>query len=511
LRRDAAPDYRVGSMPRHLLAIDQGTTGSTALVVSDEGEILGRANREFPQHYPQPGWVEHDPEELMASVHGAIAGALEDAEVPGSDIAGIGISNQRETTLLWERETGRPLHRAIVWQDRRTADRCARLEADGHAAFIRERTGLVIDPYFSGTKLAWLLDHVDGARARARAGELTFGTVDTLLVHRLTGGAVTLTEVGNASRTQLLDLETLAWNPALAEVLDVPMEVLPEVRSSAEVYGETRGVPGLPDGVPIAGIAGDQQAALFGQACLEPGESKCTYGTGAFLLLNTGGELLRSEAGLLTTVAWTVQGETSYALEGSSFVAGAAVTWLRDRLGLIERVDEIEALAASVPDSGGVTFVPALAGLGAPYWDPDARGVFTGLGLGSTRAHLARAVLEGIAFQTVDLVDAMRDTGADLSRLRVDGGAASNDLLMQFQADLLGVPVDRPAQLDTTAFGAAFLAGLALGVFDGPAAVRRTHRIAETHEPSMEPAQRDAHLARWRDAVGRARSSRIEP
>ncbi|MCA9558397.1 MAG: glycerol kinase GlpK, partial [Myxococcales bacterium] len=447
-------------MSRYVLAIDQGTTGSTVLVLDADLRVRGRHTEEFPQIFPQPGWVEHDPEAIMASVQAALIGALKDAGVDPGDIAGIGITNQRETTVLWDRQTGRAVHNAIVWQCRRTADRCRALKDAGHEALFRARTGLVLDPYFSGTKLAWLLSHVGGARAQAEKGALAFGTIDTFLVWRLTGGAAHVTDASNASRTLMMNLETLDWDDDLLQVLGVPRGVLPAVRGCSEIYGTTRDFPGLPDGIPVAGMAGDQQAALFGQACFDVGEAKCTYGTGAFLLMNTGAEPVPSTNGMLTTVGWKLGDRVTYALEGSAFIAGAAVQWLRDGLGLIQKASDIEGLARQVPDSGGVYFVPALTGLGAPHWKADARGLICGLTRGTTRAHLARAALEGIAFQNHDILRAMEaDLGKRLTALKVDGGAPANDLLMQFQADLLGVEIVRPAMLETTALGAAFLAG----------------------------------------------------
>ncbi len=494
-------------MTRHLLAIDQGTTGSTVLLLATDGRVLGKASREFPQHFPTPGWVEHEADEIWASVLDALRGAYASTGESPSECAGIGITNQRETTLVWERASGTPVHRAIVWQDRRTTERCRALREAGLEPLFRERTGLVLDPYFSGTKIEWILDHVEGARVRAERGELAFGTIDTFLVWKLSGGAAHVTDTSNASRTLIFDLHERAFSKTLADHLRVPMALLPKVASSSEVYATTRGVPGLPDGIPVAGIAGDQQAALFGQTCFTPGDAKCTYGTGAFLLLNTGARIVPSKNGLVTTVAWTIGGETHYALEGSSFIAGAAVQWLRDGLGLIARSADVEALAAEVSSSEGVVFVPALAGLGAPYWDPDARGVICGLTRGTTKAHLARAILEGVAFSVADLGRAMEaDMGGRIARLRVDGGASENALLMQFQADVLDVAIDRPANVETTALGAAYLAGLAVGVFDGLDAIRRAHHVARTFTPSMAPAEREAHLARWTDGVARARS-----
>jgi glycerol kinase len=494
-------------MPGFLLSIDQGTTGSTALLLSPDGRILGRANREFPQHFPKPGWVEHDLDEIWQSVGEAVGGAIEEAGVNPSQCLGIGITNQRETTVLWDRKTGRAVHRAIVWQDRRTADRCQELKDEGKEPLFRERTGLVLDPYLAGTKLEWLLDHVDGARKRAEKGELAFGTIDSWLVYRLSGGKVHVTDASNASRTLLYDISDQRWDEELAAVLRVPMGLLPEVRSCSEVYAHTSGVPGVPDGIPIAGMAGDQQAALFGQTCFNVGDAKCTYGTGAFLLTNTGSEVVHSNNGLLTTIAWRIGDETVYALEGSAFIAGAAVQWLRDGLGLISSSSEIEAKAREVDESGDVVFVPALAGLGAPHWDPHARGLIYGLTRDTTAAHLARATLEGIAFQIVDLVDAMQaDAGRPITRLRVDGGAARNDLLMQFQADMLGVTIDRPESVETTALGAAYLAGMAVGVFDGLDSVVDAYRIERSFEPQVTQGERNGHLKRWRDAVRRARS-----
>jgi glycerol kinase len=477
------------------------------MLLSPAGEIMGRANREFPQHFPQPAWVEHDIEEIWKSVGDAVSEAIERAGARATDCLGIGITNQRETTVLWDRKTGRAVHRAIVWQDRRTAGRCKELKDAGKEEIFRQRTGLVLDPYLAGTKLEWLLDHVDGARARAEKGELAFGTIDSWLVYRLTGGRVHVTDASNASRTLLYDIGKERWDEELAAELHVPMTLLPEVRTCSEVYGHTLGVPGLPDGIPIAGMAGDQQAALFGQTCFEIGDAKCTYGTGAFLLMNTGTSLVHSKNGLLTTIAWRLGDQTVYALEGSAFIAGAAVQWLRDGLGLIASSDEIEAKAREVDATGDVVFVPALAGLGAPYWDPKARGLIYGLTRDTTAAHLARATLEGIAFQIVDLVDAMQaDAARPIKRLRVDGGAARNDLLMQFESDMLGVTIDRPVNVETTALGAAYLAGMAVGVFDGLSSIVNAYRIERSFEPQVTQRERDGHLGRWRDAVRRARS-----
>ena len=490
---------------QHVLAIDQGTTGTHVTILDTRLRVAGRAYREFTQHFPKPSWVEHDLEEIWASSEFCIARALKDAGLKGKDIAAVGITNQRETTGLWARGTGKPLGRAIVWQDRRTADICQQLKAKGVEPRVREVTGLVLDPYFSGTKLTWLFEHLKGARARAEKGEVCFGTIDTWLVYKLTGGAAHVTDVSNASRTLLMDLRTLSWDDELRSVLGVPAACLPQIRSSAEVYGTTRGLKSLPDGIPVSGMAGDQQAALFGQACFEPGESKCTYGTGAFLLMNTGDTPVRSTAGLLTTVAWRLGERTCYALEGSSFIAGAAVQWLRDGLKVIKRAPDIEALAQSVKDTGDVVFVPALAGLGAPHWRPEARGLFAGMDRSTTVAHLARAVLEGIALQIRDLADAMRhDSGKEIPAFKVDGGAAANNLLMQYQADVLNAPVVRPRNLETTSLGAAFLGGLGAGVWQSPEAIRGAWKAERTFKPKMKPEVRERHLAKWKRAVERA-------
>jgi glycerol kinase len=498
-------------MAKLLLAIDQGTTGTTALVMAEDGRTVGRATLEFPQHFPEPGWVEHEPDEIWTSVLGAVADALRSAGAPASDIIAIGITNQRETTLLWERATGRSLHPAIVWQDRRTSDRCAELKARGVSELVTRTTGLVLDPYFSGTKVEWLLEHLPGARARAEAGELCFGTVDSYVVFRLAGGAAAgaphVTDVTNAGRTLLMNLERRAWDAEMCRLLRVPVSILPRIVPSAARVAVTRGVPGLPDGVPIAGIAGDQHAALFGQACFGIGDAKCTYGTGAFLLVNTGPVPVASRSGLLSTVAWQVGDEVTYALEGSVFVAGAAVQWLRDGLGIIRTAAEIEPLARSVASSGGVSFVPALAGLGAPYWDAEARGTVTGITRGTTRAHLARATLEAIALQVDDVLAAMQaDLGKPISRLRVDGGAAANDLLMQFQSDFSAISVERPTELESTARGAAMLAGVGVGLFPTPAAAAGICKLDRTFTAGIFEAERTQIRARWEEAVGRARS-----
>jgi glycerol kinase len=496
---------RLMASQRYVLAVDQGTTSTRATVLDARLKILGVGQRVLTQYFPRPALVEHDLTEVWASTEWCIARALRAAGVKGGAIAAVGITNQRETTGLWHRGTGRPLHRAIVWQDRRTADACAELKARGEEARVKAATGLVLDPYFSATKLRWLLDTVKGARALAEAGALCFGTIDTWLVYQMTGGAAHVTDVSNASRTLLMGLASLAWEPSLLELFGIPAQVLPRIAGSAELLGLTRGMRSLPDGVPVAGMAGDQQAALFGQACFLPGEAKCTYGTGAFLLMNVGEVPVVSSSGLLTTVAWRLGGVTTYALEGASFIAGAAVEWLRDGLGLIKRAGDVEALARTVPDTGDVVFVPALAGLGAPHWRPDARGLFAGLDRSTTKAHLARAVLEGVALQILDLADAMKlDSGRDIPAFKVDGGAATNDLLMQYQADFLGTTVVRPRNVETTSLGAAFLAGLGVGFWKSPEDIRRAWKAERLFKPRMAPAVRARLLEKWRDAVRRA-------
>ena len=494
-----------------LLAIDQGTTGTTALLLDREGKTLGRATRDFPQHFPRPGWVEHEPDEIWASVVAATGEALASAGLSGQRVEAVGITNQRETTVLWERASGRALGRAIVWQDRRTAPLCAELKQRGLEPRVRELTGLVLDPYFSGTKIAWRLDEDAALRGRAERGEVCFGTVDSFLVHRLSGGAAHVTDVTNASRTLLMNLRGLAWDDELLALMRVPRAMLPVIVASAVKVAVTRGFGPLPDGVPISGVAGDQQAALFGQACFREGDAKCTYGTGAFVLVNTGERPVASRFGLLSTVAWQIGGRTTYALEGASFIAGAAVQWLRDGLGLIASAPEIEPLARSVASSEGVVFVPALSGLGAPHWDPGARGLIAGLTRGSTRAHLARATLEGIALSVDDLLRAMADDlGKPLARLRVDGGAAANDLLMELQSDLSAVSVERPHELESTARGAAMLAGIGAGLFAADTEAGALSRVARVFSPSMPDERRKAHLRAWRDAVARTQSQTRE-
>jgi glycerol kinase len=489
-----------------VLALDQGTTSSRAIVFDRRGSSRGVAQQEFSQHFPRPGWVEHSPRDLWETTRLTALGALARANVTARDVVALGLTNQRETTLLWERRTGRPLHRAIVWQDRRTADLCARLKRDGLEPLFRRRTGLLLDPYFSGTKLAWLLDHVPGARRRAGRGELAFGTVDSWLLWQLTAGKVHATDVSNASRTLLFNLRTREWDDELLKILRIPREVLPEVRTNSEIYGEVTGVPAL-RGVPIAGMAGDQQAALFGQACFRPGMAKNTYGTGCFLLLHTGERPVASKHNLLTTVAWTLDGVTEYALEGSVFIGGAVVQWLRDGLGLISRSVDVEKLAARVRDNGGVYVVPAFAGLGAPHWDAGARGLITGLTRGSNAGHLARAALESIAYQSADLLAAMNaDAGLKLRELRVDGGAVGNNALMQFQCDLLRVPVVRPRTREITALGAAYLAGLATGFWKNREEIAALWSAERTFSPAAPAATMKKLHAEWRHAVERAKS-----
>ncbi len=493
------------STPRYILALDQGTTSSRAIVFDQSGQAVGSAQREFPQIYPRPGWVEHDPMAIWSSQNATIGEALAQANLGTSSIAAVGVTNQRETTIVWDRDTGRPVYNAIVWQDRRTADFCAKLKADGAEPLVTERTGLLLDPYFSATKIRWILDNVSGARARAEAGKLLFGTVDSWLLWRLTGGRVHATDVTNASRTLLLDLRTGEWDEDMLKLFGVPRAMLPQVRSNSEVFGEVdRNL--FPGGAPIAGMAGDQHAALFGQTCFAPGMAKNTYGTGCFLLMNTGAEPVASENNLLTTVAWRVSGKTEYALEGSVFVGGAVIQWLRDELQLVKSAQELDALAASVPDAGGLFLVPAFAGLGAPHWDPYARGAAVGMTRGTNRAHFCRAALEAIAFQSADLIACMeKDSGIALKELRVDGGASRSAPMLRFQADLLGVPVVRPRNIETTAMGAAYLAGMAIGFWPGRDEIARHWQVDTTFAPER-PAAEMADLRRgWDRALGRAK------
>lgn len=489
---------------KFILALDQGTTSSRAIVFDHAGDIRAVGQKEFRQIFPRPGWVEHDATEIWSTQIGVAQEALSKAGIRASDVAAIGITNQRETTLIWDRRTGRPIHNAIVWQDRRTAPYCDGIRAQ-HEATFQQKTGLVLDAYFSGTKVKWLLDNVEGARERAEKGELAFGTIDSWLVYNLTGGELHITDATNASRTLLYNIHTGEWDDELLSILDVPRSVLPEVRNSSEVYGQTaEGLLGAR--VPIAGIGGDQQAATFGQACLEKGMAKNTYGTGCFMLMNTAQEAVPSQNKLLTTVAWQLDGQRTYALEGSVFIAGAVVQWLRDGLGIIRDSGEVEALARTVDSSDGVMLVPAFVGLGAPYWDSYARGTMVGITRGTTKAHIARAALESVAFQSAELLEAMqKDAGAPLKELRVDGGASNNDLMMQFQADILGVPVVRPKVTETTALGAAYLAGLAVGYWQSTDEIAGQWQEGKRFEPQMEAGERERLMTRWKKAVSRAR------
>jgi glycerol kinase len=489
----------------YILALDQGTTSSRAIVFDHDGSIRSVAQKEFAQIFPKAGWVEHDAGEIWASQIGVAVEALERATLQARDIAAVGITNQRETTVVWDRDTGEPIYHAIVWQDRRTAEFCERLKADGAAGTVQQKTGLIIDAYFSATKIRWILDNVAGARRRAAAGKLAFGTIDTWLIWKLTGGRQHVTDVSNASRTMLLNIHSLAWDDELLRMFDVPASMLPEVRASSEVYGEISSSLGIGQ-VPIAGVAGDQQAALFGQMCRTPGMSKNTYGTGCFLLQNIGTTPTPSQHRLVTTVAWKIGRRTEYALEGSVFIGGAVVQWIRDGLGLIRTAADIEPLALSVPDNGGVYLVPAFAGLGAPHWDGFARGTMVGITRGTTAGHIARAALESIAFQVADLLDAMAaDCGIAATELRVDGGAASNNTLMQIQADLLGVPVVRPAVTETTALGAAYLAGLAVGFWNSVDELTGQWQIDRRFDPQMAQPAVTTLRSRWTAAVERSK------
>lgn len=490
-------------MQKYILALDQGTTSSRAIVFDHSGKICSVAQKEFTQHFPKPGWVEHDPNEIWSSEASVIAEAISAIDINGLDIAAIGITNQRETTIVWDIDTEEPIYNAIVWQDRRTAEYCDKLKAQGLVDKVREKTGLIIDAYFSGTKIKWILDNVPGARERAEKGKLRFGNVDSWLVWRLTRGEVHCTDVTNASRTMLFNINTLQWDDDLLKLLDIPRSMMPEVKSSSEVYGHTKTTIFAHE-VPIAGIAGDQQSALFGQMCLTPGSIKNTYGTGCFVMLNIGDKPLLSKNNLLTTVAWKIGDEVKYALEGSIYVGGSVVQWLRDGLGFIKSSSEVEELASSVPDSGGVYFVPALTGLAAPYWDQYARGTIVGITRGTTRAHIARAALDGIAFQTYDIAQAMaRDLGAPLTELKVDGGASRNNLLMQFQSNLLGIPVVRPKITETTALGAAYLAGLAVGFWKNIDEIKSQWQVERTFNPVPENEEIENAKKGWQDAIQR--------
>jgi glycerol kinase len=496
----------------YILALDQGTTSSRAILFDGEGAIRSVAQREFDQIFPQPGWVEHDPEQIASSQVAVALEALASASARPQDVAAIGIANQRETTIVWDRKTGRPICNAIVWQDRRTADFCEHLKAAGHEALLQSRTGLLMDSYFSASKISWILEHVPDARRLANAGCLAFGTVDSWLLWKLTGGRVHITDVSNASRTMLFNIHTGAWDADLLELFGVPASMMPQVRSSSEVYGHVSTVGDLED-LAIAGIAGDQQAALFGQRCIRPGLTKNTYGTGCFMLQNTGTRPIPSTNRLVTTVAWKIGDKMEYALEGSVFVGGAVVQWLRDGLGLIRTSQDVEPLARSVPDNGGVYFVPAFVGLGAPHWDSYARGSIFGLTRGTTAGHLARAAVESIAYQVADLLDAMqKDAGSRVEELRVDGGAAANDYLMQFQSDILGTPVVRPAVTETTALGAAYLAGLGVGLWHTVSDLAETTKTKERRfEPRLPPVEAASLRERWNEAVSRAKAWEVEP
>ncbi len=493
------------SNPRYILALDQGTTSSRSIVFGRAGEVIAVAQKEFPQLYPQPGWVEHDPLAIWSSQNATAVEALSKANLTTDNIAAVGVTNQRETTLVWDRDTGKPIYNAIVWQDRRTSDYCAGLKREGAEASVTEKTGLRIDPYFSGTKIRWILENVAGARARADAGKLAFGTVDTWLLWQLTSGKKHVTDATNASRTLLYNIRRGEWDDDMLKLLGVPRSMLPDVRSSSEVYGEVSANL-YPAGAPIAGIAGDQQAALFGQACFTPGMAKNTYGTGCFLLMNTGETAVPSRNNLLTTIAWRMGGKTEYALEGSVFIAGAAVQWLRDELQLVKSARELDELAASVPDAAGLFLVPAFAGLGAPHWDPYARGAAVGITRGTNRAHLCRAAIEAIAFQSADLIACMeKDSGVALKELRVDGGASRSQPLMQFQADLLGTPVVRPKSVETTALGAAYLAGLAVGYWESRDDITRNWAVDARFQPGRPAAEMARLRAGWDRAIERAK------
>ncbi len=494
-------------MQPFILAIDQGTTGTTCLALTPTGRVAGRASSPIPQFYPKADWVEHDPDAIWRSVSQSITALLEQTRLDPKQCAGIGLTNQRETVVVWKRETGEPVYPAIVWQDRRTTQRCEALADLGHGQAVKDKTGLIIHPYFSALKIAWVLEHVEGARQQAEDGVLVAGTVDAYLIYRLTGGKVFATDATNASRTMLYNIQDGVWDEELCALFGVPLRMLPEVKNSSHTFGRLRNVPELPDGIPIGAAAGDQHAALFGQSCFERGEGKCTYGTGAFLLFNTGSELVRSKSGLLSTVAWQLDDEVTYALEGSALVAGALVQWLRDALGIIESSSDIEALASQVEDSQGVIFVPAFAGLGAPYWDPRATGVLAGLTRATKAAHIARAALEGMAMQIVDLVRAMEhDAGYPIQALRVDGGAAANDLLMQLQCDMLGVQVRRPEVIETTALGVAFMAGLTTGVFTDKQEIKKMTRIESEFNPILSVDSREEFQSRWKRGVALSRS-----
>lgn len=496
---------------RHILAIDQGTTGTTVSLMTVAGNIIARSDVDYRQHYPKPGWVEHKPEEIWKSVTETITSCLKKSRVNPASIAAIGITNQRETVVLWDRKTGKAIGNAIVWQDRRTTDDCERMKTEGLEPRVKEKTGLLLDPYFSATKVKWMLDNTSGLRARAERGEIAMGTIDSFLLWRLTGGHSHKTDVSNASRTLLMNIESCQWDEELLKIFDIPQAILPSIESSSGLFGTTLGLRVLPDGIPVTGIAGDQQAALFGQACFDIGEAKCTFGTGSFLLINTGTARLTSTAGLLTTVAWRLKGasQATYALEGGAFICGAAVQFLRDQLGFIKTSKDIEKLAQSVADAGGVEFVPALTGLGAPHWDPRARGLICGLTRGTTRAHIARATLEAMALQNAEILVSMSKDlskqGARLTSVRVDGGASANNLLMQLQADYLGVEVVRPRVIETTSAGAAFVAGHGADLFDGLGSIKSIWRAEKTFKPKLSAEAREVRMKAWSTAIERTR------
>lgn len=509
----AGPVGSKSTRGKYILAIDQGTTGTTVNLIAKNGDPVARVNQEYRQYFPKPGWVEHKPDDIWKSVVSTIELCLKKARVRSDAIAAIGITNQRETVVIWDRQSSRAMHNAIVWQDRRTATDCEQWKKDGNEKMIRQKTGLVLDPYFSASKVRWLLQNVTGLRARAEKGQLALGTIDSFLLWRLTNGDAHKTDVSNASRTQLMNIETGQWDSELLQFFSVPRSLMPEICDSSGVFGYTKGLRVLPDGIPISGIAGDQQAALFGQACFNVGDAKCTFGTGSFLLINSGQIRPESKSGLLTTVAWRLNGESkmTYALEGGAFICGAAVQFLRDQLGFIKESSEIEKLASSVKDTDGVEFVPALAGLGSPYWDSFARGLICGLTRGTSRAHIARATLEAMALQNTDILHAMQaDLGGGLRTVRVDGGAAANNLLMQLQSDYLGVEVVRPRMIETTSAGAAYLAALGAGLFSNVDDIRRVWKSERLFKPKISLEQRSLRLERWHEAIGRTRSRQTQ-
>lgn len=496
-------------MEKYILALDQGTTGTTVCILNHQAQMVASVNSEHPQFYPKPGWVEHDPEAIWSSVVTGIQNVLTQAGVHSGQIAAIGITNQRETVVAWDKDTNKAYYNAIVWQCRRTTEYCNKLKKQRDAKTIQKKTGLIIDPYFSASKLRWLLDNVKGLRALARSGQVRAGTIDTFLLWRLTGGKSFKTDVSNASRTQLMNIAKGEWDKELSKIFQVPLDILPEICASNEMFGATQGVPGLPDGIPICGIAGDQQSALFGQACFDVGTSKCTFGTGSFMLMNTGAKMVASKAGLLTTIAWKLKGDKgiTYALEGGAFICGAAVQWLRDQMQFIKSSSEVEELAKKVDSTDGVYLVPAFVGLGAPYWDPDARAAIVGMTRGTNRSHLARATLEAMTLQNVDILQAMeKDLGRKMVHVRVDGGAVKNNLLMQMQSDFLGVKVQRPKQTESTVLGAAFLAGLGSGYWSSKEEIRKVWTLEQEFKPELAAKSRNEKLTAWREAIARVRS-----